>query len=65
VVSCHPLDAPERLQLRQEELHLAVERRMCGFDPRALGGLDDRAVQVRVRLVDRAPRALLARVLQS
>ena len=58
VVGCHPLGAPERLELGQEQLQLAVERGVRGLDARAVGGRDDRAVQLGVRLVDRAPGAV-------
>ena len=60
VVGCHSLHAPERFELGEEELHLAVERGVRRLDARTPGGADDRAVQGGVRRVDRAPRAFAA-----
>src|SRR5262245_33393352 len=55
VVGCHAFPAPERFELVHEQLQLAVERVVGGFDARRARSLDDRAVQARVGDVDVAP----------
>jgi hypothetical protein len=56
VVLGHPRERPARLELDDEEVHLALQRRVGAADAGALGGVDERAVDAIVRGDDVAPR---------